>query len=161
VPEACFETGWGVRVLVAGQVAGVMGLVNQAVRDEWRLAEPVGLLELRLDSLLPHLQRPPEAVRPVAPYPGVERHVALVVDEAVSHEAVLDVIWSVAPSELTAARLFDIYRGRELGAGCKSMAYALTYRAADRTLTDEDANALHERIKAALRERLSATLREG
>ena len=86
----------------------------------------------------------------------------MIVDEAVQHGDVLRAIWKGAPVELTQVRLFDIYRGQGagLGAGKKSLAYSLTYRSRDRTLTDEEANRLHEGIKAVLRRELRAEMRE-
>lgn len=155
----CFDSGRAARVFIAGEPAGVLGLVSDRVRGEWRVADPLGVMELRLDLLLKQALDVP-AVKPVAPYPGVERDVAMVVDDAVTHDAVLTCMWQAAPPELVDVRLFDIYRGKGLGEGRKSLAYSLTYRAMERTLTDESANGMHDRIKAALRRDLQADIRE-
>ena len=85
----------------------------------------------------------------------------MVVEDGVSHEAILKSIWTAAPPELVDIQLFDVYRGDNLGKGRKSLAYSLTYRSMDKTLTDEVANAFHDKVKAALRKDVAADIREG
>jgi phenylalanyl-tRNA synthetase beta chain len=65
-----------------------------------------------------------------------------------------------APPELTDIRLFDIFRSEEMGQGRRSLAYSLTYRSAERTLTDEDANRYHEAVKAGLKSELNVDIRD-
>lgn len=156
----CFEPGHAVEISIGGKSVGVMGLVSERVRGEWRVTDPVGVMELRVAPLLEHALEVP-VVRAVAAYPGIDRDVAMVVGDGVTHEAVVDCIWKVAPRELVDIRLFDIYRGQGLGEGRKSMAYSLTYRSMERTLTDETVNEMHDRIKSALRADLRADIREG
>lgn len=153
------EEGWCATILRRDTVIGQMGLVHGRLRQAWRMAEPVGVAELRLDPLLESGRRG-AALPPISPFPAVFRDVSLVVPESVPHEAVVRVIQQHAPAELTDIRLFDIYRGEVIGAGRKSLAYSLTYRSAERSLTDEEANRLHETIKAALRSELGAEIRE-
>jgi phenylalanyl-tRNA synthetase beta chain len=156
----CFESGRAVAVSLAGEDAGGMGLVSENVRAEWRLTDPVAVLELRMAALVSRALRVPSAAA-VGAYPGVERDVAMVVDEGVSHEGVVTAVWNAAPPELVDIRLFDVYRGENLGKGRKSVAYAMTYRSMERTLTDEEANAFHDRVKAALKQQVGAEIREG
>jgi phenylalanyl-tRNA synthetase beta chain len=156
--HACFDSGRAVSVSVAGEACGVVGLISERLRSEWRLAEPVAVLELGLAPLLKHVLRVPVASA-VGAYPGVERDVAMVVGTGVSHESVLNVVSGVAPRELVDIRLFDVYRGESLGQDRKSMAYSMTYRSLERTLTDEEANAFHDRVKAALKQELNAEIR--
>ena len=73
--------------------------------------------------------------------------IAFVVDEDVTHERLVQCMTSAGGKLLEDVRLFDVYRDeKRLGAGKKSMAYALTYRAADRTLTSDEAEKAHERM---------------
>jgi phenylalanyl-tRNA synthetase beta chain len=155
----CFEPGRAVSVTLDGEPAGVLGLIDERVRSEWRIVDPVGVLELRLAPLLKHVLDVP-AFKPVATYPGVDRDVAMVVDDGVTHEAVVSSMWQAAPPELVDIRLFDVYRGQGLGEGRKSLAYSLTYRSMEKTLTDEAVNAMHDRVKATLRSALKAEIRE-
>lgn len=156
----CFEEGRAVSVWFAGVHVGVMGLVSERLRNEWRMADPVAVLELEVAPLLKDVLRVPVS-HGLGAFPGVDRDVAMVLDDGISHEAILKSIWTAAPPELVDIQLFDVYRGENLGKGRKSMAYSLTYRSMDKTLTDEVANAFHDKVKAALRQDVSADIREG
>lgn len=156
----CFEEGRAVSVWLAGACVGVMGLVSARSRNEWRMVDPVAVLELDLAPFLNDVLRVP-AAHGLAAFPSVDRDVALLVDDGVTHEAILKSVWAAAPVELVDIRLFDVYRGESLGKGRKSMAYSLTYRSMEKTLTDEGANAFHDKVKAALRKDVAADIREG
>jgi phenylalanyl-tRNA synthetase beta chain len=153
------EHGWSAAVTLERKDIGRLGVPAAALRHQWRLPEGVAVAELDLGVLCARIFDPPELV-PVSPYPAVRRDVAAVVDEGTSHEAVLDVIRKNAPPELTSVTLFDTFKGEGLGENRKSLAYALTYRSLERSLTDEDANRYHEAIKEALRRELKAAFRE-
>ena len=98
-------------------------------------------------------------VRPVPVYPATSRDLALVVDESVRHQQVLEIVARTAAKELESIALFDIFRGEGIGPGKKSLAYSFRYRSADRTLTDEEANRLHQRVTEALVGGLPAEIR--
>ena len=155
----CFDDGRAVSVWIAGACCGVMGLVSGRIRQEWRLVDPIAVLELDVAPLLKDAMRVPVS-RPVGAFPCVDRDVAMVVEDGVSHEAILKTIWAAAPAELVDIRLFDVYRGEGMGKGRKSLAYSLTYRSMEKTLTDEVANGFHDKVKAALRAELAALIRE-
>lgn len=159
VESPCFAEGRGVTVRIQGEPCGVMGLVSDRLREEWRMMQPVAVMELQLAPLLRHVWKVP-AGRPVCSYPMVDRDVAMVVDDAVTHESVLRTIRARAPVELCDIRLFDVYRGGNLGQGRKSMAYSLTYRSMERTLRDEEVNRMHDELKEVLRKELGADIRE-
>ena len=87
------------------------------------------------------------------------RDIALVAEEAVPAGDLLDAIVSAGGKHLEEVRLFDLYRGDRLGLGKKSLAFALSFRASDRTLTDEEIAASMEKIQAACA-KLGAQLRK-
>lgn len=156
----CFEPGWGVAVDVAGAQVGILGLVRESIGAEWRITEPVAIVELSLEPLLRKVFGVPTAEK-LSPYPAVSRDIAMLVDQSVTHAAILDVIAKAAPAELTRVELFDIFIGKGVADGKKSMAYSLVYRSAERSLTDEEANRLHSSVKDALRTSINAEIREG
>jgi phenylalanyl-tRNA synthetase beta chain len=94
-------------------------------------------------------------------FPSMSRDMALVVQQSVSHEDIMAIIRQNAGPELEKIELFDIFEGDAIGAGKKSMAYSVTYRSSARTLTDEEANVYHERVKDAIRSSLDVVIREG
>jgi len=153
------EPGMVVSVRAGGEACGVMGLVKEPIRAEWRFPDAVAVAELELGPLLAHVFDVP-AARTVPAYPAIERDVALLVAETVKHADIEGAIRAHAPKELTAIRLFDVYRGEGVGAGRKSMAYALTYRSMQRTLTDEEVNGYHSDVKAGITRMLHAEIRE-
>jgi phenylalanyl-tRNA synthetase beta chain len=155
----CFQKGRAVSIAVEGRACGVMGLIGEALRKEWRLTDPVAVLEVRLDPLLGHVFEG-TALKPVSAYPSVSRDIAIIVDETVRHEDVLTAVKQAASAELVNVRLFDVYRGPGIRAGKKSLAYSFTYRSLDRTLTDEEANAFHARVRDGLAHRLGAEVRD-
>ena len=84
----------------------------------------------------------------------------MLVPEATTHEAVLQVVKQAKPANLESVELFDVFRGKNVPAGQKSMAYAFTYRNAERTLTDAEVNAAHATVVEALKQKLQAVIRE-
>jgi phenylalanyl-tRNA synthetase beta chain len=153
------EPGRGLELVAGAEVIGWLGLLKTDIAKEWRIHEPVGLLEAAVAPLVKNVV----AIRPLAPppsYPSIRRDAALIVAPDVRHEQVLAVAREAAPPELERIELFDIYTGKNL-AGRKSMAYAFTYRSATGTLTDEQANAFQEKVNAALVARLPAEIRAG
>jgi phenylalanyl-tRNA synthetase beta chain len=120
-------------------------------------ADGFGAFELDLDTLF---ERVPEriAYEDVITYPSLRQDLAVVVDEDVPAGALVEAARAAVP-ELRDARVFDVYRGEPVAAGRKSIALALSFQASDRTLSDEEAAGMRERIVAALRERFEAELR--
>ena len=95
----------------------------------------------------------------VITYPALRQDIAVVVDEAVEAGALVEAIREAGGEELREARVFDVYRGEQVGPGRKSVAVHLAFQSPERTLADADAAALRERIVARLEERFGAELR--
>lgn len=155
-----FEKGFGCDLVLHGQPAGWLGLVSAAIRREWRLNDPVGILEVMAS---PVAHRAPARVQyqAVPAYPSVSRDVALVADATLHHETIVAAIRKAAPPELEQVQLFDIFSGGALEKGRRSLAYALTYRSSARTLTDDEVNGYHNSVKEVLKRELNVEIREG
>ncbi len=97
--------------------------------------------------------------QPLPKYPAIVRDLAIVADESFEAQAVLDKIAECSELPIDQAALFDHYRGSPLPAGKKSLAYRVSYRAADRTLTDDEVNRLHQRLTERLTRELGVELR--
>jgi phenylalanyl-tRNA synthetase beta chain len=109
---------------------------------------------------LPATARTEPTFRELPKFPAVVRDVAVILPETVSHGAVVAVIEKNRGPHLETVQLFDIFRGGPIPAGKKSVAYSLTFRAADRTLTDAEVNALHDQIKRQLLRELPCDIRD-
>ena len=95
----------------------------------------------------------------VITYPAVKQDLAFVVDEDVPAGDLVAAAGEAAGPELREMRVFDVYRGEQAGEGRKSIAFRVEFQSPERTMTDEDAAALRDRIVAALAERFGAALR--
>ena len=154
-----FEPGWGAKVVIAGKEVGRAGLVSAALRHNWRVNQPMAVAETTREAWTANAAKVPSC-KPVPPFPSTFRDIAFLADASVTHEKILQVIRRAAPAELAGARLFDIYEGKSIGAGRRSLAYTLEYRSAERTLRDDEVNKMNEKVREALKAKLGVELRE-
>ncbi len=155
-----FLPGTVLDLVIEGEAAGRAGLLDPRLAGEWRIYEPVGLAELDLARLLnPDARRKVQPVPP-PPYPSSTRDIAFVADCALTHAQIEDVIRAAAPAGLEQVALFDVYQGRSIGRGRRSLAYSLTYRSSSRTLTDSEVNEMHQAVVDALKNRLGVEIRD-
>jgi phenylalanyl-tRNA synthetase beta chain len=133
-----------------------VGELHPRVAAAFDLPRGVLAFELDVEALARHGAPVPRA-HAIPSLPAVLRDLAVVVAEPVAAAAVLAAVREEPLVE--EATLFDVYRGAPIPAGKKNLALAIRYRAADRTLTDGEADAAHQRIVARLAERLAAELR--
>ncbi|HEX3797891.1 MAG TPA: phenylalanine--tRNA ligase subunit beta [Verrucomicrobiae bacterium] len=138
---------------------GELGQLLPALARRYDLRDAVLIAELNLDLLLAR-RNPSRMLKPLPQFPTIRRDVAMLVPEATTHEAVLGAVKQVKPANLENVELFDIFRRQNVPTGQKSLAYAFTYRNAERTLTDNEVNAAHEKLVEAFKRTLNATLRE-
>ena len=146
-------------ILQGKNQVGEFGQLLPALAKKYDLRDAVLLAELNLDLLLAR-RNPAKSFKPLPAFPAIRRDVAMIVPEATTHDAVLQVVKQTKPANLEAVELFDVFRGKNVPEGQKSLAYAFTYRAADKTLTDAEANAAHTKIVEAFKTQLKAVVRE-
>jgi phenylalanyl-tRNA synthetase beta chain len=138
---------------------GELGQVLPTVAKSYDLRDAVLLAELNLDQLLVR-RNAARSFKALPQFPSIRRDVAMLVPENVTHEAVLAAVKQAKPQNLESVELFDVFRGKNVPAGQKSLAYAFTYRHGERTLTDSEVNAAHEKLVAHFKQSLQATVRE-
>ncbi len=135
---------------------GVIGELHPRVADAFEVDSPVCLFEINVSTLLPFAVSH-EMFRAIPRFPSTIRDLALVVDADITHQKILDIIQSF--SLISEVILFDVYSGRQVDAGKKSLAYRLVYQSPTHTLTDEEVNKVQEQILKRLTGELGATLR--
>jgi phenylalanyl-tRNA synthetase beta chain len=138
---------------------GELGQLSPTLAKKYDLRDAVFLAELNLDQLLAR-RNPAKSFKPLPQFPSIRRDVAMLVPEATTHEAVLQTVRKTKPANLETVELFDVFRGKHVPDGQKSMAYAFTYRSPEKTLTDTEVNAAHSKIVEAFKQQLQATVRE-
>ena len=140
------QPGRAAQMLSGGDVVGWVGEIHPLAADAFEAAAPVVAFELDM-AVLERAARPARDYVDVPQFPAVARDAAFVVDESVTNEKLMQCMTSAGGKLLEGVQLFDVYRDEErIGAGKKSMAYSLTYRAADRTLTSEEVDKAHDRL---------------
>ena len=153
-----YHPGRCAKVTISGVDVGYLGQIHPLVAANYGMDAEVYCAEIDFDKLFA-LQLPEPTYTPLPKYPAVTRDIAIVCDEATTVGQAQDVITKAGGKLLRSVRLFDIYRGANLGDGKKSLAFSLTLRADDRTLTDDDSEGTISKILAALKDSLGATLR--
>ncbi|MDD2779887.1 MAG: hypothetical protein PHG93_06670, partial [Candidatus Methanomethylophilaceae archaeon] len=148
---------WGKIVQGKAELAR-FGLVSPLLLRKMDMRDPVFLAEWNLD-LVQARSNSSRSFKPMNDFPDSRRDVAMLVDSNVTHESVLTVVKKAKPSFLEKVELFDIFKGKGIPEGKKSMAYAFTYRHNERTLTEQEVNSDHQKVLESLQRSLHATLR--
>ena len=138
---------------------GQLGQLLPMLAKKYDLRDAVLLAELSLDQLLAR-GNTAKSFKSLPQFPAIRRDVAMVVEETVTHEAVLQSVRQVKPANLESVELFDVFRGKGVPAGRKSLAYAFTYRSGEKTLTDAEVQSAHLKVVEVLKLQLQAAIRE-
>jgi phenylalanyl-tRNA synthetase beta chain len=155
--EPFLHPGRSAQVLAGGETVGWIGELHPLVARTWDL-EAATLFEVDLDRVLTHADAVPQ-YRDLTSFPALRLDLAVTLDDAVPAASVLGTAREAAGKLLSDVRVFDLYRGAQVGEGRKSLALALTFRAPDRTLSDDDVAPLRDRIVAELASRHGGELR--
>src|SRR5687768_14917688 len=149
--------GKAAEVKVNNRVVGVFGELHPLVKEKYEVGgSPVIVAEFDLEKL--RALNPVYDVEPVSEFPPVYEDIAVIIDETVPASRVEALIRQTGGKTLTDVRLFDVYRGEQIGRGKKSLAYSLTYQS-DKTMTDAEAAAIRNKIVKRLEYELGAKLR--
>lgn len=139
-------------------ILGTIGEVHPTVLDNYDIEVPVMAAEIDFNMLM-QLSGGEKKFTGIPRYPASTRDLAVLVKEDVTNLMVLDIVRKNGGKLLESVEIFDVYQGEQIDAGHKSMAYALVFRAADRTLVDEDVNKVMSKILKKLEAELDAELR--
>ncbi len=149
--------GQSARIHLHGKPVGWLGLLHPSVEKKLDLPRPVVLFELSLTEIL---GRPLPAFKEISRYPAIRRDLAIIVDEKVTAEAVFQCVRQSAGKLLQDICLFDVYQGKGIDSGRKSLALGLTLQHYSRTLEDKEIDGLIYRVVDAIEQKLGGTLRD-
>ncbi|HSC22747.1 MAG TPA: phenylalanine--tRNA ligase subunit beta [Casimicrobiaceae bacterium] len=156
-PKPWLHPGRSAAIEIGGKAAGWLGELHPRLMRAFELTAAPIAFELDLDALtrvpLPH-------GRPLSRLPSVRRDIAVIVNENIEVQNILQVLRDLASPQVEALDVFDVYRGGELPNGRKSVAILVLMRDTERTLTDEDAERIVAALLATLHARFGATLRQ-
>ena len=145
-------------MVIDGRQLGYLGELHPTVAADAKLDGRLVAFEIDVEPLLA-VSHPPRA-RPLPRFPSVDRDLAVVVDETVAAGAVHATIKEAAGDLLENVRAFDEYRGAQVAEGQKSVAFTLTFRSPERTLTDAEVDRVMAEIRLSLEKKHHARFRE-
>ncbi len=149
--------GQSARIHLQGGPVGWLGVLHPAVAQQLELSRPVVLFELQMERIL---ERPIPRFQEFSRYPAIRRDLAILIDEGVEAEAVLRCVREAAGELLQDICLFDVYQGKGIDSGRKSLALGLTLQHYSRTLEDGEVDDLIHRVVDAIEQKLGGTLRD-
>lgn len=154
---ASMHPGRTAAIVLDGQTIGFLGQVHPQTAKNYGIPETY-VAEINLSAVEDAL-KPAQPFVEITKFPAVSRDIALLLKADITHQEVLDAIYSAGVKRLIAVKLFDVYTGEKLGAGMKSMAYSLTFQNPNDNLTDEEVAKYMEKITKALTEKVEAEVR--
>ncbi len=146
-------------VLAKGESVGYLGELHPAVAKNYGIGTKAYLAVLDMEKLAANANRD-VIYRALPKFPAITRDIAMLVNEDVTVKEIEDCIKKNGGAYLEEAKLFDVYQGAQVGAGKKSVAYTITFRSAEKTLSDADIADAMDAILGALSKELGAQLRD-
>lgn len=138
-------------------VIGFVGQVHPTIAKEYDIPETYAA-ELNIQAIIEE-ENDALVYQQVSKFPAISRDIALLVDETVTNQELVEVISKHAGKFLQSIHLFDVYQGDNIAEGKKSMAYSLTFVNAEATLVDEEINQSLAKVEKALVEQFDVTIR--
>ncbi|MGL5754391.1 MAG: phenylalanine--tRNA ligase subunit beta [Paraclostridium sp.] len=153
-----FHPGRCAKLVYNNICIGTFGELHPDVLENYDLNQRVYIAEINVDLVFENLNNV-KVYNPLPKYPSTTRDIALLVKDEVFVKQIEDIIKANGEDILESYQLFDVYKGAQIEEGHKSIAYSITYRSKDKTLTDEEVAKVHDKIVNELSEKLNANLR--
>ncbi len=154
-----FHPGRTAALLIGGEYAGVIGEIHPDVLENYDIQTRAYVGVIEVEKLINNYNDTVQ-YKPLPKYPAVSRDIAMLIRDEITVKQVEDIIRQRGGKILESLKLFDVYKGKQIPEGMKSVAYSITFRAEDRTLTDDDVNKSMHKIIDGLKRNLDAQLRE-
>ncbi|MCX7883683.1 MAG: phenylalanine--tRNA ligase subunit beta [Caloramator sp.] len=156
--NSIFHPGRTANLIVRKKNAGVLGEIHPDVAENYEIEDRAYIAEIDLKTLF-EAAKNEKRYKPLPKFPAISRDIAMLVDENISVSELEKVILREGKELIESVKLFDVYKGKQIPEGLRSLAFSLTFRAEDRTLKDEEVNKVHESIILKLKEKFNAQLR--
>jgi len=154
-----FHPGRTAGLMIKGEYAGTIGEVHPAVSEKFECPERTYVGVVEVESLVKNAALESQ-YKPLPKFPAVSRDIAMLVKDEILVKQIEDIIKQRAGKILEEIKLFDVYKGKQVPEGMKSVAYSITFRASDRTLTDDEVGKAMTKILDGLKNNIEAQLRE-
>ncbi len=153
-----FHPGRCAKIMIKNEEIGIVGEIHPEVSKAFEIETPCYVAEINLEKMLDKVNTEVK-YKQMPRFPAVIRDIAMIVDKSVHVADMENVMTKAAGSLLDSIHLFDVYEGEQIPENKKSVAYAVSFRAADRNLTNDEVNEVFDKILKALKEKLNAELR--
>ena len=157
-PESYFHPGKSCRVFAGRDYIGSVGELHPTVQKNFEIEKPVFCFELDFEKLV-KLSRTKKTITAPSRFPDSTRDIAMLIPEELAAAKIIDCIRTEKSKEIEHVQIFDVYRGKGVPEGHKSIAVRIRYRSFERTLAEEEIAALHTKIIANLIDKLQVTVR--
>jgi phenylalanyl-tRNA synthetase beta chain len=157
--DKAFHLGRSAQILLGGKNIGVFGEIDPDVLENYGIGARAYVAVIEVEPLVKNANMIPK-YKQLPKYPAIQRDIAMVVKDEITVKQIEDVIKNNTGKLLEELNLFDFYRGNQIQEGHKSVAYSLSFRAADRTLVDQEVNNVMAKVVDELKGKLEAKLRE-
>ena len=156
--EPFLHPGKACRVEVGERNLGIMGEAHPDVREAFEIKQKFFLFELNFQRLVETIKES-RFFKSLPRFPAITRDLAVIVGEKIAVGDLLHTLWRANPGLIAEIEIFDLYRGKPIPSGRKSLAFRLKYQREDRTLTDAEVNEFHQKMIELLASRYGAILR--
>lgn len=153
-----FHPGRTAALYIKKELVGILGEIHPDVQENYGIKERCYMAELNLDVLYKHSSLI-KMYEPLPKFPAVTRDLAVILDDEILVQDIENIIKNKGGKILEEIKLFDVYRGKQIPEGKKSVAYSIVYRDNKKTLRDEEVNKVHNKIIRTLENNLGAHLR--
>ncbi|MDD2900119.1 MAG: phenylalanine--tRNA ligase subunit beta, partial [Desulfuromonadaceae bacterium] len=157
-PESYFHPGKSCRIFAGRECIGSVGELHPTVQKNFEIEKPTFCFELDFEKLV-KLSRTKKTITAPSRFPDSSRDIAMLIPETLAASKVVDCIRTVKSKEIENVKIFDVYRGKGVPEGQKSVAVRVRYRSFERTLGEEDITVLHKKITDTLQEKLQVAFR--
>lgn len=154
-----FHPGRTASLLINGENAGIIGEIHPSVAEKFECPERTYVGVIDVENLVESAVLMSQ-YKPLPKFPAVSRDIAMLVKDEILVKQIEDIIKQRSGKILEDIKLFDVYKGKQVPEGMKSVAYSITFRASDRTLTDDEVGKTMTKILDGLKNNLEAQLRE-
>jgi phenylalanyl-tRNA synthetase beta chain len=159
VSESFFEEVQAAHIVINNEIVGSVGRIRADVLAAWEIkVKDIYFADLNLERLYRE-KRTPLKYKPLIEFPAIVRDISLAINKNVLFDQVKDIAFREGGSILKKVDLVEEYRGEKIASGQRGLVLSLTYQSFERTLREEEVNAVHEKIVAAYLSRLNATRR--
>lgn len=153
-----FHPGRTAKIFSNNIEIGLLGEIHPDVRENYEIDERTYLAEIDIHKILEH-KTEEKTYKEIAKYPSVTRDISIVVDEDILAGDIIEEVEGMSIYNLEKIEMFDIYRGRNIEDGKKSLAYTMIFRSSDKTLLEEEVNTNYDKILERLKKTFNAKLR--